>query len=372
MGVSAEDREDDPGSLLPFLSMVEKHGSVVLLSRTLEQLAPLDARVALHTRGVLTAAEAAVSWPCEVRGCSREIRSNYDGAPRPLVAVCFQVPAACVPIELGFEDISQQRVSPAALVSLSCTLLGATEDPASVATLDEVHPLGGTRAPVLVATTRSPARDVFWTGTPRDIELAAFCARRERVQRRTLLLVPTARWVPLEVLARYARGEKVEVLSLADLLTLRGSEIVLATGESAPAPLFSTRPPPGMAGIAAQLGATRWEDIRITMVDENTVRIEANGQSLLRTFVEMGFVDKRKKKSVTSVTGWKVLLLLCAKGVLRPSEYQQFGKQWAAKKGIESMRAQLQLAFGLQEDPLLSYLTRSGWRPRFRVNPVRL
>jgi hypothetical protein len=54
-----------------------------------------------------------------------------------------------------------------------------------------------------------------------------------------------------------------------------------------------------------------------------------------------------------------------------PSEYAQFGKKWAAKKGIESMRAKLGRAFGLKEDPLLSYQTKEGWRPRFRVGGAR-
>jgi hypothetical protein len=72
------------------------------------------------------------------------------------------------------------------------------------------------------------------------------------------------------------------------------------------------------------------------------------------------------------VIAWHVLLILCLKGVLRPSEYAQFGKQWGAKKGLGDLRKRLRAAFSLEGDPLLSYLTRAGWRPRFRVAASRV
>jgi hypothetical protein len=376
MELSAADEGDsrESGSLARFFALVEKHGNVVLLSRSLEEVASLDARIALHAGGVLAATEPVASWPCDVRGCSREIRANYGGARKPIVAVCCQAPPVCEPLELGFEDVSQQRISIEALVRAICALLGAEVNATAIAGVNARHPIGGNREPVLVGATRSPVvRDVFWAGTPRDTDLGAFCTRREHVKRRTLVLVPTERYVPLEVAARFARGERVEVLSLADSLEVREGAIALVKGDGAPTPLFSTRPPPGIAerdGLATLLGAARWEDIRILAVDEHTVRIEAGTEAVLRTFVELGFTDTRKKEGAKPVTGWHVLLLLCHKGVLRPSEYRQFGKQWGAKKGIEDMRRRLRLAFGLEGDPLLSYLTRTGWRPRFRVNPT--
>ncbi len=160
------------------------------------------------------------------------------------------------------------------------------------------------------------------------MDLAAFCARRERVVRRTLVLVPTAERVPHELFARYAPGEQVELCALADVIEVRAGRIVLreaserGEGEtslpaSAPAPAETAEPAPAPAlaggGIAALLGATQWEDIRITFVDGHTVRIEAHGKALLRTFVELGFVDARKTE-VVPVKAWALLLVFLQDG----------------------------------------------------------
>ena len=373
MTLNLETRASESASLEAFLALVEKHGSVVLGSRNLEKKIPLVARAALHAVHVLAGAEAAASWPCDVRGCAREIRANYTGARKPLVAICCQAPAACMPIELGFDDVSQQSISVAPLVCRACTLLGANVDDDALATLNERHPIGIAPPPVLVATSRKGARDLFWARTPRDTDLAAFCARRERVKRRTLVLVPTGRHVSLELAARYASGERVEVLALTDALEIRDGEIALRETRESPAPRVSTSAPSATGratDLAALLGVTRWEDIRLIPVDDQTLRIEAKGQTLLRSFAELGFVDGRTKDA-RPVSGWHLLLLLCHKGVLRPSEYAEFGKKWGAKKGIEEMRKRLCAAFGLAEDPLLTYLSRKGWRPRFRVAPTR-
>jgi hypothetical protein len=121
-------------------------------------------------------------------------------------------------------------------------------------------------------------------------------------------------------------------------------------------------------GIAALLGVNSWEQIRLIVLDGHTLRIEANGQTLLRTFVELGFVDKRKTEVVTPVTAWAMLILLCKKGMLRPSEYGQVGKAYGAKKAIERLGAPMRAAFGIAEHPIHEYSRRGGrWVPRFLV-----
>jgi hypothetical protein len=188
--------------------------------------------------------------------------------------------------------------------------------------------------------------------------------------RGTLVLVPTFARVPAEVAARFAPGEHVEVCALADVLRVRDGALTLAAASHASTPAATSSPPPAPAplGLAARLGVTRWEDVRLSVVDDHTLRIESKGQTLLRTFVELGFVDARKKDVVRPVIAWGMLLLLCKKGEMRPSEYGEMGKAFAAKKAIERLGAALREAFGLEEHPVRTYSRRDGrWAPRFRV-----
>ncbi len=361
-------------SLRGVLTLVERYGSVVVPARDVDELASGEARAALHASGVISSAAAAATWPCDVRGCSREVRSNHDGARRPLVAVCCQAPPACAPVELGFDDVAQKALAADVLVGAACALFGATVDAAALAKLREPRALGDACAPALVAACAEPPRDVFWVGSPRALDLGGFCARRERVVRGSLVLVPTADRVPADVAARFAPGEHVEVRALADSLTVRDGALAAVERRSmrpslpaAPAP-EAIQSPAAAHGIAALLGVQAWQQIRISFVDGTTVRIEAKGKTLLRTFVELGFVDARKRQMVTPVTAWALLLAFCKKGYVKPSEYGQLGRPYGAKKAMEGLNKAMRQSFGLEERPIAQYDKRRGqWAARFRV-----
>ena len=363
--------ESGKSSLAGVLSLVEKHGTVIVFARSLETLASADARAALHAAGVIATAPPAPTWPCDVRGCSREVRGNYDGAKKPLVAACCQAPAACMPLELGFDDVAQRQVSVEALLVAACALVGATVDRAGLAKVRERHAIGELRAPVLVATLVDPPREIFWAGSPRDTDLSAWCARRERASRGRSFFVPTPKYVPLDVLARFARGEIVEVCALVDLLEARGTKLALVDDARRPVAKLEPPPvatPPAAPGLAALLGATRWEEIRITVVDGHTLRIDANGKKLLRTFVELGFVDGRKRDIVTPTKAWSLLLLFCKTGRIKPSAYGAHGKPFGVKKTVERLGIVMRAAFGLAEHPIHEYSKRARlWQTRFRV-----
>jgi hypothetical protein len=287
-------------------------------------------------------------------------------------------------VELGFDDVAMQSVSLEALVRAVCVLLGAegaeSAKTAAAARLreDGARAFGEERAPVAVGAARD--RDVFFARAPRDMDLAAFCARRERLARATLVLVPTARWVPLEVASRHAGGEKVEVLALEDALEIRDGSLALVGRPVAPAPGPTKARAKAKAaarearraspGIAALLGVTAWNQIRMAEVDGHTLRVEGNGKSMLCTFVELGFADGRKN-SVEPIIAWSVLMLMVAKGRMMPSEYARFGKRWAPKKGLEKLRVLLCAAFGLEPDPIQRYFSKTGWVPKFRVAAPR-
>ena len=251
-------------------------------------------------------------------------------------------------------------------------------DRASLAKSREARAIGASRAPLLVASLASPPRDVFWAGSPRDVDLAAFCARRERVERGTLVLVPTSKRVALDVAARFARGEHVEVRALEELLDVRDGKLALratreeakrdAEGEARPFGVDRASSDAPVAGIASLLGATRWEDLRLSVVDGHTIRIDANGKSLLRTFVELGFVDGRKRDVVTPTLPWSVLLLFCKRRRIQPSAYAEVGAPFAVKKAIERVGRVMRASFGLAAHPIHGYSKATHeWVARFRV-----
>ena len=361
------------GSFEEVFALLEKHGAAMLPARSLEQAASTDVRAALHAAGVIAAAPAAASWPCDIRGCAREVRSSYAGARRPLLAVCSQVPAACMPVELGFDDVAQQQLSVEALLVATCGLLGADLFRTAFGRVRERLPLGSARAPILIATVVDPATDVFWAGSPRDTDLATFCARREHLSRASLVLVPTTRHVPDEVSARFGPRENVEVRSLADWLEVTEGRLSARRHSfwtnSEIRDVARIETPSTQPGLAGQLGVTRWEEIRLTELDGHTLRVEANGKALLKTFVELGFVDRRKTGVVMPVQAWALLLVFCREGGrVKPSAYGTIGKPYAVKKAVEAIGKRMKVAFGIEEAPIRTYEKRdAAWVARFRV-----
>ncbi len=79
----------------------------------------------------------------------------------------------------------------------------------------------------------------------------------------------------------------------------------------------------------------------------------------------------RKPGEVVPVKVWGVLVAMCKVGRFRPSEYAEFGRPYAAKKAIGTLRALLKAAFGLEAEPLRTYTKYGGWEPVFRVGPKR-
>ena len=157
---------------------------------------------------------------------------------------------------------------------------------------------------------------------------------------------------------------------MEDVVELREGKLAArGSDDRATAPRDATRvdeAPPTPPGLAAALGATRWEQIRITPVDGHTVRIEANGQALLRTFVELGFVDGRKREVVTPISAWALFLVFCREGRVKPSAYAKLGVASGAKKAIERIGSAMRQAFGLDQHPIHSYSKKSKlWEARF-------
>jgi hypothetical protein len=71
---------------------------------------------------------------------------------------------------------------------------------------------------------------------------------------------------------------------------------------------------------------------------------------------------------VSPTTAWSLLLLICKKQRIKPSEYREFGKPNAAKKAIQEIGVAMREVFGLDDHPIHSYSKRNRvWEARFCV-----
>jgi hypothetical protein len=110
--------------------------------------------------------------------------------------------------------------------------------------------------------------------------------------------------------------------------------------------------------VATLVGATRWEDVRITVVDGHTLRIGCGDVVIRRTYLDLGLFAENSREPTKK---WDILCALCAgHGTFRWRDFGEFG---AVKQAVSVLRNKLKEAFGLDEDPFHPWNGR--WQVRF-------
>jgi hypothetical protein len=346
-------------------------GGTVVYRRAIleERIAATDLAV-LRAGGLVRRAPAATVWPCEREGsCQRDVCASPRGAKTsaPFYAVCEDSGAEdpCVTIDLTAEDVAQESLAVVDLVRLLRELYRIES---------AAHVPGAIGAePFLLGEERSPegARDVFLALDGAKVALPSFLAVRERVERPTLVLVPTAHGLSPELAARHAPGGHVEIERLDDALAVRGEKIarVAKLRLVARAPLALAEPvgktkkkraprPPGR--IAEEIGATGWNEIKITVVDGHTVRIQHGKITIRRNYNDLGLGSAGRRDPTEK---WKLLLLVCAgHGSFR---WKTLGSYKAAKNAVYVLRVALKESFGLADDPFHRFHAVNGWKAKF-------
>jgi hypothetical protein len=196
--------------------------------------------------------------------------------------------------------------------------------------------------------------------------------------RRALLLVPTARLATPELRAKHAPGAFVVLDVLEESLTVRDGRLARAAVRApsapdlsalsptpapppAPAPTLSSAPPPAPRLIP---GATRWNEIRISLVDSQTVRIDLPGVSVRRTYVDLGMAHSKNRQPRRV---WELLVELCeGHGIFLST---RFGSADATKKLVSRLGGELGAIFGLTETAFHPYRPTEGWQTRFQASP---
>ncbi len=224
-----------------------------------------------------------------------------------------------------------------------------------------------------------------WTGagdTERDVLLLTGPALNLDMalvrSRRTLFLLPTARLLTPELRAKHAPGSFHVIDVLEESLTVRDRRLARAHVRApsapdlsllapAPAPSPALSPAPAsVPALAPRLipGATRWNEIRISLVDPTTVRVDLPGVSVRRTYVDLGMAH-RKNRQPRRV--WELLVELCdGHGIFLST---RFGSADATKKLVSRLSGELGAVFGLGESAFHPYRPSEGWQARFQASP---
>jgi hypothetical protein len=344
-------------------------GTVVYRRAFLAEVLPAADLPVLRAAGLVRAAPAAATWPCDRGGaCHRQVCPSPRGSATPLYAACDDGGAedACPSIDLAHDDVAQESVAVADLVKTLRALYrleGSARAPSAIG--PEPFALGEE----LVGEIR---RDVFLVLDAAKPVLPHFLAVRERAARPTLVLVSTAHRLAPETATRYAPGAHVEVELLEDALAVRGDKVVRAGNLRlvAPKPLelaepvTAVRKRKGMTAptgrIAEEIGATSWSAIKITVVDGHTVRIQNGKATIRRSYIDLGLASHGNRNPTDK---WKLLLLLCAgHGKFR---WKDLGTFATARNAVYVLRKALKESFGLEDDPFHKFRAVDGWRAKF-------
>ena len=115
---------------------------------------------------------------------------------------------------------------------------------------------------------------------------------------------------------------------------------------------------PPRGDLAALLGATSFDQLRVTAVDGHTVRIGCGRRAVRRTYRDLGLHSAMTREPTKK---WAILLEVCAgHGTFR---WRDFGEFHAVSQAVSVLRRRLRDAFGLDDDPFHGF--DNGWRARF-------
>ncbi len=368
-------------TLRAVFAAIEAGRAVVAREELARELSAAEV-AALGGLRVLRDAPALTVWPCDVpsRRCGREVLGGAEAAP--FVAVCegsCDGEDRCEDVPLDADRLARWSLDAAALVTSLRAVYRVAGPPVSVA------PSAATAAdPLRLGEERAEARtrDVFLALSPARGDLAAFLEARERAPRPALVLVPKARAVASERASRHGPGAHVELELLEDAIAVRDGKLARVARPRlvVPAPAPSSLAEPVVAdyavagnadddahvgsakrgGIAAQLGAKRFEDVGIRVIDGLTVRITHQRKYVNASHIDLGLATKKTRNPTSE---WKLLLDVCAgHGGFR---WKSYGSKENAKQRVSVLQRRLREAFGLADNPFKKFTVVEGWRARF-------
>jgi CheY-like chemotaxis protein len=146
----------------------------------------------------------------------------------------------------------------------------------------------------------------------------------------------------------------VGAVPVAPTLTSTAAERMTEDGDEAD-PIVAAQ----CGGIAAQLAASQFADVRIKVIDGHTVLIAHKRKRLRATYIDLGLATKTR----VPMKEWGLLLDVCAgHGKFR---WKNYGGMVNAKQRVSVLQAKLREAFGLEDNPFHKFRVMDGWRAKF-------
>ncbi len=151
----------------------------------------------------------------------------------------------------------------------------------------------------------------------------------------------------------------VEVLELDEGGLFLDLEAVLGAPASAPAPSVPV--------VSTPTGVD-WESVVLRIVDDEHVQVVVGDQVEVRSYQELGMVDRRRRLPAPNTT-WDFLLVLARAG--GSLSWQDVSATDSLRRRTTELRKALREALGIPGDPLHPYRPGQGWVPRFALVDMR-
>jgi len=181
---------------------------------------------------------------------------------------------------------------------------------------------------------------------------------------RALVLVPTARALTKKLRERHGSGRQVEIEALEEALTTKGGRLARRGMVLPESPARVRAPHAPRASVVRITGVERWNQVRMCLVSQTTIRIDIPGRSLRVTHVDLGMADARNREPTQL---WEALVEFCdGNGYFKT---RRFSGARATKTMLSRLRKKLKAIFGLDQSPFEPYRPSVGWKARFRGLP---
>ena len=144
--------------------------------------------------------------------------------------------------------------------------------------------------------------------------------------------------------------EKVDELNS----TLRQTEAPLVTKEAE-----------ATKSLLPPIKASSWDEVQITFVSNESIRIQAGDLDKPFSYAELGFKDGRKVD--TPDTRWRTLQKLAQHGEISWKTDTDQKIRNIAQKAIQDIRKKLKEITGLEDDPFEPYRKVKAYRPKFKL-----
>ena len=126
--------------------------------------------------------------------------------------------------------------------------------------------------------------------------------------------------------------------------------------KNAERPIAQFLSPPGL----------RWEEVTITFISDDSIKVEARGHTEKYTFAEIGFKDRRKGDLPD--TRWGTLKTIAEHEGEVPWKANLTQEQrHQLKKIVSDLRKRLKALMQIDDDPFEPYRTANAYKTKFKL-----